>query len=142
MNTQTKDDLQPTTDQIIYANLLLIGVWVGIFLLAITYLIYVTGLLTPHVDISLIPQYWGKGVGEYLEATNSPHGWGWVSLLNTGDFLNFIGLALLATMTVICYMVLLRGYIHRGNRIFSTICILEILVLCLAASGILGAGGH
>ncbi len=142
MNTQTKNDLQPTADQIIYANLLTIGVWLGLFLLVLSYLIYITGILPPHVDISLIPQYWTHGVHEYLKATNSPQGWGWFSLLYKGDFLNFVGLALLALMTIVCYMVLLRGYIHRKNWIFSTICILEILVLGVAASGILGTGGH
>lgn len=142
MSAQTKDDLQPSADQIIYANLLLIGVWAGLFLLTLTYTIYVTGILPSHVDITLIPQYWGQGVGEYLEATNSPQGWGWFSLLHKGDFLNFVGLALLALLTILCYMVLLRGYIRRSNWIFATICILEILVLSVAASGILGAGGH
>ena len=142
MSAHTKDDLQASSDQLIYANLLLIGVWAGLFLLTLTYIIYVAGIIPSHVDINLIPQYWGHGVGEYLEATNSPQGWGWFSLLHRGDFLNFVGLALLALLTIVCYMVLLRGYIRRNDRNFATICILEIVVLYVAASGILGVGGH
>ena len=45
MNTQSKEDLQPSQEQIIYANLLVIGVWAGIFILVATYVIYVTGML-------------------------------------------------------------------------------------------------
>jgi hypothetical protein len=45
-------------------------------------------------------------------------------------------------MTVVCFLVLLRGYIQNKNWKFAVIAILEILVLSLAASGILGSGGH
>ena len=83
-----------------------------------------------------------KDVAEYLELTHSPHGWGWVALLSKGDFLNYIGFVLLALMTIFCYLVLLRGYIRHKNWIFSTIAFMEIVVLSIAASGILGSGGH
>ena len=142
MNTLKKEDLQPSREQIIYANLLIIGVLAGLIILVTTYAIYVTGILPVHVDISLIPELWGKGVGEYLEITHSPHGWGWVPLLAKGDFLNYIGFALLALMTIFCYLVLVRGYIRQKNWIFTVIAVLEIVVLSVAASGILGSGGH
>ena len=142
MNTQNKEDLQPSQEQIIYANLLVIGVWAGIAILVATYAIYVTGLLPHHVDMSLIPKLWGKGVSEYLEMTHSPHGWGWAALLSKGDFLNYLGFAFLALMTIFLYLVLVRGYIRQKDWIYAAIAVLEILVLSLAASGILGAGGH
>ena len=142
MNTQKDQALKPSQDQIIYANMLTIGVWAGIIILVATYAIYVSGILSSHVEMSLIPTVWGKGVTEYLEVTHSPHGWGWVSLLGKGDFLNYLGFALLALMTIPCYLVLIRGYIRQRDRIFTVIAITEILVLSLAASGILGTGGH
>ena len=142
MNTQNKEDLKPSPEQIIYANLLIIGVWAGIIILVATYAIYVTGVLPAHVDMSLIPTLWGKGVNEYLKMTHSPHGWGWVTLLSKGDFLNYIGFAFLALMTIVCYLVLVRGYSRRKDWIFAAIAVLEIIVLSVAASGILGAGGH
>ncbi len=142
MNTQNDQALKPSREQIIYANLLIIGVWAGIAILVTTYAIYLTGILPSHVELSLIPKIWGKGVGEYLEITQSPHGWGWVPLLAKGDFLNYLGLALLALMTIVCYLVLARGYVRQKNWIFSAIAILEIIVLSVAASGILGSGGH
>jgi len=142
MNTQNKQALKPSREQIIYANLLIIGVWAGIFTLVTTYAIYLVGILPPHIDISAIPQVWGKGVSEFLEITHSPHGWGWLPLLVKGDFLNYIGFVLLALMTIVCYLVLVRGYIRQKNWIFAVIAFLEIVVLSVAASGILGSGGH
>jgi hypothetical protein len=142
MNTLKKEDLQPSREQIIYANLLIIGVLAGLIILVTTYAIYVTGILPAHIDISKVPTLWGKGVNEYLAITHSPHGWGWVPLLNKGDFLNYIGFALLALMTIFCYLVLVRGYVRQKNWIFTVIAILEIVVLSVAASGILGSGGH
>lgn len=142
MTIQHKEALKPSRDQIIYANLLVIGVWASIFILVITYCIYISGVLPAHVDMSLIAKLWGKGVSDYLEMTHSPHGWGWTSLLAKGDFLNYIGFAFLGLMTIFCFIVLLRGYIRQKNRIYAVIALLEILVLSLAASGILGSGGH
>ena len=84
----------------------------------------------------------GVGGGDYMHTTESPHGWGWLRLLDTGDYLNFIGLTILALITILCYLVLLPGYIRQKDWIYTLICVLEVLVLSLAASGILGAGGH
>ena len=129
-------------EQVTYANLLFIGAWVGIILMMVTYVIYLTGILSPHVDMTLITQNWHRGVDEYLAITHSPKGWGWVSLLNKGDFLNYLGLALIALLTIFCYLFLISGYGKRKDWIFFAICLIEVVVLSVAASGILGAGGH
>ena len=68
-------------EQIVYANLLTMGVWSGIFILFVTYLIYVSGLLSPHVPLETVPEHWGKGVDDYMAATGSPRGWEWAELL-------------------------------------------------------------
>jgi hypothetical protein len=142
MASPNDPDLRPMPEQITYANLLFYGAWLGIFLLMVTYFLYVSGLLSPHVKIPMVPQYWGKSVHDYMAATGSPQGWDWTALLHKGDFLNFIGMALLAVMTIFCYIVLIPGYIRRKDWSYTVICVLEVLVLSLAASGILGGGGH
>lgn len=142
MNEQDKMATRPSREQVIYANILVIGVWSGIAIMFTTYFIYAFGLLPTHVDTTLITQLWGKGVNEYLELTHSPHGWGWVALIGKGDFLNYVGFVLLALMTIICYIVLLKGYLAKKDWIYATIALLEILVLSVAASGLLGSGGH
>ena len=142
MTTDKTLSAKASPEQIIYANILLIGVWTSIFLLFATYMIYLTGILDNHVEISLVISNWGKSVNEYLEITHSPHGWNWVSLLTKGDFLNYLGFAFLGLLTVFCFIILLRGYIRRNNYIYAIISFLEIVVLSLAASGIFGSGGH
>lgn len=134
--------LKPMPEQITYANLLFWGSWAGIAIMFITYFIYLSGALTPHAEISVVTQNWGKGVHEFMQITNAPHGWGWVNLIGQGDYINFIGLSLLALLTIVCYLVLIPGYVRRGEKVFAAICIAEVLVLSLAASGLLGAGGH
>ncbi len=109
MNAQANLAARPSKEQVIYANILVIGVWTGLALLFVTYAIYLSGLLPSHVDMSLVTANWDKGVNEYLEITHSPHGWGWVYYLTKGDFLNYIGFTFLALMTVVCYLVLLKG---------------------------------
>ena len=142
MNEQPTKSLKPMNEQITYANLLFLGAWAGILLMLITYLIYITGIISPHVDISLIIQNWDKGVNEYLRITQSPHGWGWLHLLHKGDFLNYTGIVLLAVLTIICYLVLIAGYKKRKDWTYFFICVFEVAVLIVAASGILGTGGH
>ncbi len=142
MHEETPRHLKPMPEQIAYANILFIGAWTGIVLMVITYLIYIGGILQPHVEVTLITQNWDKGVDEFLEMTHSPHGWGWITLLGKGDFLNFLGVGLLAVLTTVCYLLLIAGYKKRRDWAYFVIAILEVAVLSLAASGILGTGGH
>lgn len=142
MNAQPNLASRPSKEQVIYANILVIGVWIGLAVLFVTYAIYLSGLMPSHVDISLVTANWDKGVDEYLKITHSPHGWGWVALLSKGDFLNYLGFVFLALMTVLCFLVLLKGYIAKKDWLYAGIAFLEILVLSLAASGMLGSGGH
>lgn len=129
-------------EQVVYANLLFYGCWVSIFLMGITYLIYITGLLDPYVPVQEVTRYWSGPSSQYVHDARVPVGWGWISLLGRGDFLNFIGIALLAGMTLICFLTLIPAYLRKKDLAFLVITVIEILVLCLAASGILGTGGH
>lgn len=139
--TTTKYDKTPK-EQVTYANLLFYGCWGGLGLMALTYLIYVFGLLDPQVPMATILELWSKPVGEYLSVGKVPVGWGWAGLLGKGDFLNFLGIALLAGMTLICYVPLVAAYIKKKDSLFAAIAVAEILVLAFAASGIVGGGGH
>ena len=142
MSDQTHDPLKPMPEQLKYANLLFLGAWGGIAIMTLTYIIYLTGILPAHAPIDLIIQNWGHGVHEFLEVTDSPHGWGWLGLLGCGDFINFTGMVLLAVMTILCYLFLLQGYSKRKDWSYFFIALAEIIVLTTAASGILGSGGH
>lgn len=129
-------------EQLVYASLLDKGMKIGLISIIITFIVYVFGIFTPYVPIEDLPKYWGLPVHDYLEATNIEPGWTWLGLLGKGDFLNFIGIALLAGVTIACYIAIIPVFLKKKDKVFTTIAILEVLVLALAASGILKTGGH
>ncbi|HEY5998220.1 MAG TPA: hypothetical protein VI078_02845 [bacterium] len=81
-----------------------------------------------------------QGSEGYLEKFKVPTGWGWISLIGYGDFVNFIGIAFLAGVTVACYLRVIPILFARKDTIYGVIAALEVVVLTLAASGLLKAG--
>lgn len=133
---------QVATEQIKYANLLLYGSWAGIVTLAITFILYLMGIVPSYVDPSQMHLYWGMKSSAYIEAVKAPHSWGWLGMIRYGDFLTLLGIAWLGGITVLGYLILLPAYLRKKDTIYSAIVITEIIVLVLAASGLLGTGGH
>jgi hypothetical protein len=138
----TTDTTQTPPEQIVYSNMLFYGCWGSLALMAVTYLLYVLGVLTPHVPLDTVTQLWSQPVKTYLTQGNVPTGWGWFKLIGQGDFINFAGIVLLAGMTILCYIPLVGAYFKKKEPIFAVIAILEIVVLLVAASGVVGSGGH
>lgn len=122
--------------------MLFYGCWGSLALMVVTYLIYVSGIVTPHIPLETIPTLWDQRVGVYLSQGNVPTGWGWLALISEADFMNFIGIVLLAGMTIICYIPLLPAFLRRKEPLMFWIALAEIIVLLVAASGIFGAGAH
>jgi hypothetical protein len=139
MNTP---DTNAPAEQIAYANILFYGCWSGLALMLITYCLYVFGIMDPYVPTEIVTQSWSHPVQEYLSKNNVPIGWGWATLLAKGDFLNFLGIALLASLTVVGYIPLIFAYMKKKDTAFALISLAEVIVLCVAASGIFGSGGH
>jgi hypothetical protein len=129
-------------EQINYANLLFYGCWSGLLLMVITYVLYVLGIMSPKIPLDKIIVYWKMPVHDYLQQAHIPTGWGWAGLLGYGDFLNFLGIALLGGMTIIAFVPLIPAYIKKKDPLFAILAAIEVLVLSLAASGILGGGAH
>ena len=142
MSETKKHNGKASPEQVTYANMLFYGCWGGLALMAVTYTLYVTGIITPHVPLEKVPLLWSQPVRTYLELGNVPHGWGWTALLGKGDFLNFLGIVLLAGMTIFCYIPLIPAFLKRGEKGFALMALLEIIVLTIAASGIVGGGAH
>ena len=138
----TSETPKAPIEQITYANLLFYGSWGAIAILIVTFVVYVSGVFESYIPIHEVSQYWSMPVSQYVHEANIPIGWGWATLLGKGDFLNFIGIVLLAGMTIVCFIVVLPYYVKQKDIPFVVLIILEVLVLCLGASGLLGSGGH
>lgn len=136
------EKMKATEEQLVYATLLDLGMKVGLLALIITFVVYASGLFTPHVPVNDLPKYWSMPVHEYLEKTGIHPGWAWLGMLGKGDFLNFTGIAFLAAVTLICYVRIIPILFRKKDTVYGIIAIVEVLVLALAASGVLKAGGH
>jgi hypothetical protein len=124
----------------LYARLLEWGSRAGLALLFLSFIAYVSGLLAPHVPLAQLPELWSRPVADYLQVTASPQGWGWLPLLARGDFANVLGIAVLASCSLPPLLAVIPLFRRQGATVYAIICLLEILVLLLAASGWLGAG--
>jgi len=139
---------QGSDEQLLYARILETGMFVGLVLLLITFALYISGLVAPAVPVEDLPKFWKMDVHGYLEAPNNeylhhPHiitGWSWVSVLGKGDYLNFVGIALLSAVTIVCFVGIVPTLLRKKDRVYATMAVLEALILALAASGILSVG--
>lgn len=129
-----------STEQRLYAGWLDLGTRIGFVVLAASFVVYVTGIVPPGVAHADLPRYWSLPVTEYLAATGAPSGWAWIARLGESDLLNFVGVAILGTVTILCYARILAAFVRSRERVLAAICIAEIVVLAVAASGIFGAG--
>ncbi len=147
MNSEAKTQ-ETQSEQLLYASVLEIGMYIGLAILFITFALYASGILAPAVPLDQISSYWDQGVDKYLEAVNHDHlhmehlptGWAWVTMLGKSDFLNFVGIAILAGITSICYLVIIPALLRKKDGAYLSMVILEVLLLALAASGILAVG--
>lgn len=142
MTTDLKNDIKASPAQLRYADTLFYGALLGFVTMLITYALYVFGVLTPQIPLDEMPRLWSQSAAAYRAAGNIPQGWGWLALVGKGDLCNFIGIAFLAALTIICFVQLAIGLLRQKQWIMAIIAILEVLVLSLAASGVLVAGGH
>ncbi|MBF0555742.1 MAG: hypothetical protein HQK96_14525 [Nitrospirae bacterium] len=131
-----------TEEQLRYAVLLSYGMKIGMAMLLISFAIYALGILPPFVPVDDLPKLWSMPVHEYLETTHIHPGWTWLTMLNKGDFLNFLGVAFLGGVTVLCFLAIIPILIRKKDYVYALIAALEVTVLILAASGILKSGGH
>lgn len=142
MDEKQNVSLEATPEQILYAKVLEKGMYIGLLILLITFGLYTFGVMDPYIPLNKLSNYWSMNVNDYLHHTNIKAGWAWVGMLKYGDFVNFIGIAILAGVTILCYAAIVPTLLKNKDRVYAVLAILEVIILSVAASGILGAGGH
>jgi len=144
----TEPTLEATQEQLLYANILEKGMLIGLVMMFITFALYVFGIMAPAVPVDQIASMWSQPVDQYLAAVNDNFlhqdhvvtGWAWMSLLGKGDFLNFLPVAILSGVTIVCYLAIAPGLFGRGDKAMGIMAVAEALILALAASGLLAVG--
>jgi hypothetical protein len=142
MADQHETQLEAGPEQILYASILAKGMYLGILILFITFALYALGIMKPYIPRAEISQYWTMNVHDYLHHANIEPGWAWLGMLKYGDFINFIGIAFLAGVTIMCYLSIIPVLLKNNDKVYALLALLEALILSLAASGILAVGGH
>ena len=127
-------------EELRYAKVLHIGTMVGLVLLVLSFLIYISGILPVLVPLDQLSQYWGLSAREFVTATHTPTGWAWLRLVGHGDVLNVAAIAFLAGVSGLCSLAVLPLFVRRGDWAQVVIAALQIAVLVLAASNLLFAG--
>jgi len=129
-----------TEEQRLYADILDKGMKIGLLILVVTFSLYVSGILEPKVPLRDLPGYWTMPVQDYLAATGIGTGWSWLGNIGKGDLLNFVGIAFLSAVTIVCYLAIVPNLLKKKDTPYVVLALLEVAVLVLAASGILKAG--
>ncbi|MBU0730306.1 MAG: hypothetical protein KKE17_02975 [Proteobacteria bacterium] len=156
----TQSNIQATEEQVLYAKILEKGMYFGLALMFITFALYVFGVMKPAIPLDQLANYWHlpvtsheatadhEAVVGYIEKMNQEYlheeqgitGWAWVKFVGKGDFLNFIPIAILSGVTILCYGAIVPGLFRRGDTAYAVMAIVEVLILSLAASGLLTVG--
>jgi hypothetical protein len=131
-----------TEEQLLYAKILDIGVKIGLGLLVVGFILYASRFLPLKIPLEDLTRYWSLPVEKYLEAAGIQPGWSWFSMLGYGDFINFIAITFLAGVTILCYLTIIPSLFRKKDIVYACFAIIEVVVLVVAASGILGGGSH
>ena len=142
MNHSGHESLQAGPEQLLYASILEKGMLLGMLLLLVTYVVYVSGILDPYIPLTDVHKYWSMNVHDYLQQAKIEPGWAWLKMVRYGDFLSFVAIALLAGVTIFCFLAIIPLLLKQNDKLYAFLSVLEVIILCIAASGILGTGGH
>jgi hypothetical protein len=119
-----------------YARWLAWGTRVGLAMLVAAFLAYAFGLVPAHVPVERVATLWNVPASEYLRIAGVEPGWGWARLIHRGDMIAVAAIAFLASCSVACLAAVIPVFHRRKELAFVGICVLEIAVLALAASGL------
>ena len=127
----------PFEAQRVYARLLSrLARAVGV-LLAIAFALYVSGLVPSFVPIERLPSLWGLPADRFIAQAGIPPGWrGWLMLARYSDMLVLCVLGALISLTTLCLVAAIAVFRRHRERALVWICILQIVVVGLTASGV------
>jgi len=126
-------------EELRYARVLQIGARAGLAMLIAVFALYVTGAIQPLVPLASLPRYWSLSAREFAAATHHPTGWTWLGRIGLADIAILAPIAFLAGVSLLCALAVLPRFLRRGDAVHAAILVLQIVVLVLAASNLLGA---
>ncbi len=127
----------PFEAQRVYSRALALLARVVGVLLVIAFALYASGVVTSYVPIARRPSLWGLPADQFLAQAGIPPGWrGWLMLARYSDMLVLCVLGVLISLTTLCLLVAVGVFRRHRERVLVWICILQIVVVALTASGL------
>ena len=134
MNARAGGRVSP--EQLRYARVLDVCMKAALAFLVGAFAIYLGGVLPSEVPLDALPRLWTLPAGEYLTASATEPGWYWMTRLGQGDALALGAIALVAGASLPCLLVLAADYARQRDWAYLGITVLLIVLLGLAASGV------
>jgi hypothetical protein len=123
-------------EQLRYARVLDVCMKAALAFLAAAFAAYLFGVLPPQVPLDALPRLWTLPVGEYLGATAAEPGWHWLTRLTKSDALALGAIAVVAGASFPCLALLAVDYARQRDWAYLGITVSQIVLLGLAASGV------
>lgn len=130
--------VEQAPEQLVYARTLERGTRIGLAALVVSFALYMMGWIEPRVPVEQMPALWSLPVETFLYTIGSSNGWSWTRLIHRSDVANMIGIVILGGVSIVCVAQLVPLYRRRGDRALAALCVAELIVLLVAASGLLG----
>ncbi len=121
-----------------FAAVLHWGSRAGLFVMLVTYALYVSGAARPLIPLKDLPRLWRLPSAEFRAQTGAPARWDWLRLLDKGDMMNFLGMAMLGVVSILCLLATAPLFFKQGDRLYGWLAIAEACILAAAASGWMG----
>lgn len=128
---------------ILYAKTLDLVSHTVIVAMAVGYALYLTGLLPLSIPIDAIAENWHLSAADMLATLHHPSGWNFLTApggVLHGDIVSYMSIILLALATLFCLTVAIAIYLSEKKLLLFTIVLIQLLVLVVAASGIMATG--
>jgi hypothetical protein len=123
-------------DQMLLGSLYRVVSLVGFVLMAGSFALYVSGILPAQTPAKEVISNWHLDVDSYAEETGVSRGWAFLRDIGVGDNLAFGSLVFMAVAVIVCLAVMIPVFMRGRARLFAVIATLQMIVLILAASGI------
>jgi hypothetical protein len=130
-----RDEQSMPLENSVYARVLWIAGLFGFLIAFIAFLLYLTGIVEPWIPLARVPELWSLSSREALRLSGISGGWGWLHLIDRSDMACYAALAFIASGTIIALISVFIVYLSRRNLLYALIVLLQLIVLCLAASG-------
>ena len=123
-----------------FASMLIWLVRVALAFLFVSFVIYAAGLVPSPIPLDDVPDLWHLSASEYAARTDLALGWSWLRALDQGRTLVFAALVLFPTGTMLLLAVTVVLYLRQRVPAYALIAFFELVVLIIAATGLLATG--